>query len=303
MSTEAKTFWVMLGIIVACILLAHLNIKIQQVVKNRGRSRTLVATKSVYISVSKGNRPVGLCHVIDEVKLRAGDYVVLTCQDLPESNGWWLVRKGAWVRPGFIRFTNGAGAWVVPTAGSQSGTFWLHEADQNRWNSITVHQNVRLISFENSNIAPSDPLEAAAFLLRLGINNPDRIRGLRVNCIDDLADARLITEVQRSLLLAKPENLTTHVTLPDGSRVVLTDQTWTEQVRGYMASLQSTYSRFVVSQEIRDGFHDEARLVTPFSTRVLSGFERIPKEKSVEEPPAPEEPLKRRSRYEREPVI
>jgi hypothetical protein len=236
----------------------------------RRTPRTLIATRMIPIEASAIDyRPMGLHHVIDGVKLRDRDLVVLTRQDDPSGNGWWIASNGPWSRPNGISFVVSAGSWAVPTDGRQAGVLWLHQSYDNRWVPMDHGQNSRLLSYHDSNICPDSPLEAAAFLLRLGLG-PARVQGSRDSFVRSLVRNSEITEAQGDLLLAKPDNLTNHVPSADGGRVQI-QGTWTGQVYEYMLSLQSTYARFLESQQT-----PEAPLVTPIFTRhEVVGFKRI----------------------------
>jgi hypothetical protein len=96
-----------------------------------------------------------------------------------------------------------------------------------------------------------------------------------------------INAAQGDLLVAKADNLTTHVPAADGSVVHLQQVNWTSQVRAYMTSLQDTYERFTVAQEIRNEGPDKS----PFRGRVDLNNSSTP------------DGNPRRSRYERDPVI
>lgn len=254
---------------------------------NRRKPRILVSRESIPVGDRWTDAPYGI-KMVDRVKVREGDLVILTRQRVTSSNGIWVASAGTWQRYHQLSPVE-FGHWGIPTAGSQAGTLWTCALN---FNWIQVDQGRRLLPFESEDFSPNCPSEAAAYLLRLGVN-PSQIRFSRSTCILALVVDRFLTRAQGDLLLAKPENLTTEVLDPSGALVRLTEQTWSGQVVAHMASIQGTYQRLMTVEGYEERVSDT--LHPSFTTIPLVGFKKI-----IKDPPPP---LPRRSRYERPPVI
>lgn len=280
----ASVVWVVAGAL--CTILP--GILIGRRVRRR-KPRTLVSQVSIPIGDLVAVAPHGLW-VIDGVKTREGDIVVLARQNAEATNGVWLASKGTWKRPSFLA-PNAIGSWRMITDGSQANTLWaICPRTLPVWDR--VDPSSQLLLADSPDFAPNDPVEAAAYLLRNGVN-PSQIRGTRHTCIENLIADRFLIRAQGYLLLSKPENLTTEISDGSGLLVRLAEQSWSAQVAAHMNSIQSTYHRLMFGE----GYEDRVRasLQTPLTTVPLVGFSRI-----VKDPP---EPPPRRSRYDREPVI
>jgi len=245
-------------------------------------ARTLISREEIQVS----GTPRGLW-LIDGVRVREGDTVILTRQSNASLNGRWVASLDSW--RDHLQRSLELGDWVVATHGSNAGTLWLCTSD-NTWEQII--SNRPLAPIDSSNFVPNSPAETAAYLHRIGVP-PSHILGNRNLCISYLMNSGFITRSQSELLRMKPENLTPDVLLPNGQLVYLL-QDWRAQVVSHMEAIREAQLEIQVEGE---GIQSEVQ--TPFTTRPLEGFKKI-KSTSPENLPKPPE---RRSRYRREPLI
>lgn len=251
--------------------------------------RVLVSRESIPLGDRQMGSPIGL-RIIDGVRVRRGDIVILANQDIPSSNGVWIASANSWHRYNRLGTTDAIGSWRVPTAGSQAGTLWTRDLNSSSWIRVDSGSGRRILPLESEDFAPNCPAEAAAYLLRLGVN-PNLIGYSRGTCIEGLVQAGFLTRAQGDLFLAKPENLTTEVNDHSGLLVRLPEQSWAVQVVTHMTSIQDSYQRLMTSS----GYE---ALIDAFIQREVTGFKLI-KEKNKNLPTPPP----RRSRYGRPPVI
>jgi hypothetical protein len=247
----------------------------------RRRPRILVARDPIMTSRRGFDYPQGICS-INGVEVRDGDTIVLTRQGNRLNNGIWLAKASSWERPR-REHCNSPGTWII----ADSGELWICNTTPGQWER--VESEVQLLPFSSPDIVPSDPAEAAAYLLRLGIN-PSQVRWDRVGCIRELVADRFLTHDQGEMLLVKPENLTTEVLDPTGVLFRLSEQSWSGQVVAHMNSIRSTYQRLIAG-EVERVLGGGQILLTAFTDRESFGPKKIKKNPQ------------RISRYKRTPVI
>ena len=252
--------------------------------KSRKSPRTLVSKYPIGIGDSRV--PCGIVS-IDGVEIREGDNVILTRQTSADLNGRWVASSGSWNR--YHQLSHELGDWSIATHGSNAGTLWVCASDTT-WSQVTTGRT--LLPIHSSDFAPTNPVEAAAYLYSLGVP-PPRLTGSRNVCINYLVDSGDILRYQGELLRMKPENLVSYAFNLSGQRVRLL-QSWTDQVRMYLNGMIGFTTQ--LEAQVTDTLRPTS---TPFTRVPLTGFQRI-KGNQPETPPAEPE---RRSRYGREPVI
>ncbi len=227
-------------------------------------------------------------HIVDDVRLREGDIVILTNQNLARNNGPWEVRKKAWRRPesnptGSRTF----GSWLVANCGQKfANTLWIGSLCRNDivgegeldWKQINPDSRIR--TFVSLDI-PCNVGEAAKFLLKVGVLPYQITSDTQEGVVKQLQEGGHISPTAVGILLHKP----------DAAR---NDSNWGPRVRAAMRLL------------IHSGEFDYAH--EAYESAVLNGFEHRMTEEEVRvdletrvrnEGGAPVSP----TRFEREDVI
>jgi len=154
----------------------------------------------------------GTWHIIDEVRVRVGDIVILINQNRAVDNGAWEVRKPPWRRPqsnqkGYHSF----GSWFIANCGNKyAHTLWVGSLCRNdiigegelEWKQLDLNSRIRtFVSLE----IPCSIGETAKFLLRVGVL-PYQIRcNLQEEAVRDLLQAGHISPTSVGILLHKPD--------------------------------------------------------------------------------------------------
>jgi hypothetical protein len=153
----------------------------------------------------------GTWHIIDEVRVRVGDIVILTNQNRARDNGPWEVRKQPWIRPQSTPVgSHSFGSWFVANCGLKySNTLWVGSLCRNDiigtgeldWKQINPSSKVR--TFVSLDI-PCNIGETAKYLLRVGVLPHQITSSTQEDVVRELLARGLISQTSVGILLHKP---------------------------------------------------------------------------------------------------
>lgn len=173
-----------------------------------------VPTPSPRVLVADSNEPLltGTWHIIDDVRVRVGDIIILTNQHRARENGPWEVRKWSWRRPiSNPERTHSFGSCFISNSGHKyANILWVGSLCRNdildqgetEWKQINPDSRIRtFVSLE----IPCSIGEAAKFLLRVGVL-PHQIK---INTQEDVVQELLVhghtSKTSVGILLHKPD--------------------------------------------------------------------------------------------------
>lgn len=169
--------------------------------------RVLVSDKNEY--------PLrGARYIIDGVKIRVGDIIILTNQNRSVENGPWVVRQPywqSWIRPQSNPVgSHSFGSWFVANCGLKySNTLWVGSLCRNDiigtgeldWKQINPGSKIR--TFVSLDI-PCNIGETAKYLLRVGVLPHQIISNTQEDVVRELLARGLISQTSVGILLHKP---------------------------------------------------------------------------------------------------
>mgnify|MGYP003391912252 CR=1 FL=1 len=230
----------------------------------------------------------GTWHIIDEVRVRVGDIVILTNQNRARDNGPWEVRKQPWRRPiSNPKDSRSFGSWFVANCGHKyTNTLWVGSLCRNDiigtgeldWKQIDPNSRIRtFVSLE----IPCNIGETAKYLLRVGVLPHHIMSNTQEEVVQELLVHEHISPTSVGILLHKPD--------PNRN-----NPHWGPRVKAAMRLLihsgEFDYAKEAYESAVTNGFEHymkEAEVMADFEVRVRN------------ETPEPKTP----TRFERDEVI
>jgi hypothetical protein len=238
------------------------------------------------VLVSDENEPQlrGTWHIIDEVKVRVGDIVILTNQNRAVNNGPWEVRREPWRRPlSHPKGSRSFGSWFVANCGHKYvNTLWVGSLCRNdligegelEWKQIDSNSRIRtFVSLE----IPCSIGETAKFLLRVGVL-PYQIRcNLQEEAIKDLFQEGRISTTSVGILLHKPDPNRNSAQwgprVKAAMRLLIHSGEFEYAMDAYESAVANGLEHYMKEAEIRADFEVRVRNETP-EPRTPTRFER-----------------------------